>query len=98
MLNLAPPVLQGECAEYKDMIMAVSGKDIAEFTRRLLSTKPSLAVFGENTDKVSYDALEELLQARGLVQQSGEEPVGCAIGQAAAAASSRGFTFSAWGV
>jgi hypothetical protein len=43
--------------EYEQMIMAVSGKDIAEFTRRLLSSKPSLAVFGENADKVSYENL-----------------------------------------
>lgn len=43
--------------EYEAMIQAVSGKQIAEFTRRLLSSKPSLAAFGDGTHVLNYDAL-----------------------------------------
>jgi hypothetical protein len=45
--------------EYEAMIQAVSGKSIAEFTRRLLASKPSLAAFGDGTNALNYDALQQ---------------------------------------
>jgi hypothetical protein len=39
------------------MIQAVSGKQIAEFTRQLLASKPSLAAFGDGTEVLNYDNL-----------------------------------------
>lgn len=39
------------------MIRAVSPKAVADFMRRLLSSKPSLAAFGDGADAVNYDAL-----------------------------------------
>lgn len=43
--------------DYETMIQSVSAKQIAEFTRRLLSSKPSLAAFGDGTHVLDYDAL-----------------------------------------
>ena len=43
--------------EYEAMIQAVSGKQIAEFTRQLLASKPSLAAFGDGTEVLNYDNL-----------------------------------------
>jgi hypothetical protein len=39
------------------MIEAVTPKMISEFVRRLLSTKPSLAAFGDAADTLSYEQL-----------------------------------------
>jgi hypothetical protein len=39
------------------MIRSVSGVDIAKFTLRLLSSKPSLAAYGDGSDAASYEGL-----------------------------------------
>uniref|UniRef100_A0A383V7X6 Alpha-MPP n=1 Tax=Tetradesmus obliquus TaxID=3088 RepID=A0A383V7X6_TETOB len=43
--------------EYEEMIRSVSGVDIANFTRRLLSSKPSLATYGDGSEAASYEGL-----------------------------------------
>eukprot|EP00197_Chlamydomonas_leiostraca_P004553 CAMPEP_0202861894 /NCGR_PEP_ID=MMETSP1391-20130828/3130_1 /ASSEMBLY_ACC=CAM_ASM_000867 /TAXON_ID=1034604 /ORGANISM="Chlamydomonas leiostraca, Strain SAG 11-49" /LENGTH=548 /DNA_ID=CAMNT_0049541343 /DNA_START=16 /DNA_END=1662 /DNA_ORIENTATION=- len=43
--------------QYVDMIEAVTPRDVSEFVARLLTTKPSLAMYGDGTDKVKYDTL-----------------------------------------
>ena len=61
--------------DYEAMIQAVSGKQIAEFTRRLLSSKPSLAAFGDGTEVLNYDALVQRFQQGNWAQRS-SNPMG----------------------
>jgi len=61
--------------EYEQMIQAVTGKQIAEFTRRLLASKPSLAAFGDGTEALSYDQLVERL-GKGNWGQRSSNPMG----------------------
>jgi hypothetical protein len=61
--------------EYEQMIAAVSGKQIAEFTRMLLSSKPSLAAFGDGTDVLKYDALVQRFVGQNWGQRS-SNPMG----------------------
>lgn len=57
------------------MIQAVSGKQIAEFTRRLLASKPSLAAFGDGTEVLNYDALAKRFSDASWGQRS-SNPMG----------------------
>jgi hypothetical protein len=57
------------------MIQAVSGKQIAEFTRRLLASKPSLAAFGDGTEVLDYDALVQRF-SEGKWGQRASNPLG----------------------
>lgn len=57
------------------MIQAVSGKQIAEFTRRLLASKPSLAAFGDGTEVLNYDALVKRFSDANWGQRS-SNPLG----------------------
>ncbi|GBF91706.1 mitochondrial-processing peptidase subunit alpha [Raphidocelis subcapitata] len=43
--------------EYVAMIESVTPKMVAEFVRRLLASKPSLAAFGDGADALNYDQL-----------------------------------------
>lgn len=61
--------------DYEAMIQAVSGKQIAEFTRRLLSSKPSLAAFGDGTDALNYDNLVKRFDEGNWGQRS-SNPMG----------------------
>lgn len=57
------------------MIQAVSGKQIAEFTRRLLASKPSLAAFGDGTEVLNYDNLLQRYASRNWGDRS-SNPMG----------------------
>ena len=48
---------------------------IAEFTRRLLSSKPSLAAFGDGTEVLNYDTLVQRFQQGNWAQRS-SNPMG----------------------
>jgi hypothetical protein len=61
--------------EYEAMIQSVSPKQIAEFTRRLLSSKPSLAAFGDGTDVLNYDNLVQRYADANWSQRS-SNPMG----------------------
>lgn len=61
--------------EYEAMIQSVSPKQIAEFTRLLLSSKPSLAAFGDGTDVLNYDNLMQRYADANWSQRS-SNPMG----------------------
>lgn len=75
--------------DYEAMIQAVSGKAIAEFTRRLLSSKPSLAAFGDGTDVLNYDNLVQRFETQQWGQRS-SNPMGLGSGLSSAAAAAGG--------
>jgi len=43
--------------EYVDMIAALTPSEVTQFVGRLLNSKPSLAVFGDNSEAVKYEHL-----------------------------------------
>lgn len=57
--------------EYEEMIRSVSGKAVADFMRRVLSSKPSLAAFGNGAEAVNYDALLQRYSSRANSQGLG---------------------------